>query len=151
VTSGQSSDIHWDFGDGNTAEGKLAVHVYDPSGSSYPLCSTVDLWGPLVNDTCEATQCVDVIINTVASIGTHQADPLRIHPNPASDRLILGGFPEGPIHIAVIDATGRLVQRSDLRNGSGEVQLSVDGLMSGFYSIHCLHEQGRWSGRFLKE
>src|SRR5690606_24288221 len=109
-TTGQSSNVYWDFGDGNTAEGKVAFNIYPPLDMAYELCATVDLSGPLASDGCSSTQCTLVEVGWAAvSIEENAVPPLRLSPNPAEEMIHIDGLPPNVVSIEIVDALGRPV------------------------------------------
>ncbi|MBL0125988.1 MAG: T9SS type A sorting domain-containing protein [Flavobacteriales bacterium] len=80
-----------------------------------------------------------------------------IHPNPATDRIILElELLEGDmITMSVLDASGRLVRRDQqtLSEGTVRAAMDVSGLESGFYEFVATTSSGATlhAGRFMKE
>jgi hypothetical protein len=111
-TTGMSRSLSWDFGDGTTAEGRLAVHNYvQPQEAN--VCLTVRTWGPLVNDTCQAIACESVPLATgMQPAGT--ATPIRAWPVPFAEQFFLEGLHHGPWEAELIDMLGRVVLKRRL-------------------------------------
>jgi hypothetical protein len=151
TVTGQNNTVHWDFGDGTIAEGRVAAHSYPLSGDSYQLCSTLELWGPLVSDTCVASHCVIIEMTAVTSIAAHGSPALSLWPNPASDVIHASGLGADPAEITIHDALGRLVISRWIIPGNGELLIAVDGLTSGIYTLRCRQQDAVVTGRFMKE
>lgn len=110
VTSGQNSSVLWDFGDGATVVGSPALHTYLEDGY-YSICGNVELWGPLAQDSCNATVCQWISTMVPAGVDPGQADDgvLRAHPVPFDRTIIVEGAPVGPgAHWELTDLLGRI-------------------------------------------
>lgn len=148
-TAGMNTEITWDFGDGYTAEGNVAVHAY-PSGQ-FELCSTVRVWGPLTTDTCISTLCRAVEAYAVAVVEEHAtAGVLHTWPNPFSDELAIAGLPPGIIDISIRDACGRLVYQALTQASGPFVTLELPHLAAGTYTLHCTQDDRTLITRALK-
>jgi PKD repeat protein len=135
-TAGMNTNITWDFGDGYTAEGNVAVHAY--SMGAYELCSTVRVWGPLTTDTCTSTMCrtVDAFLGTAIE-GQETNGPLHAWPNPFSEELAITGLEAGVAHVRIHDACGRSVYQA-LAQAGPLVTLDLSQLAAGTYTLHCM-------------
>jgi PKD repeat protein len=143
MTSGMESGVHWDFGDGSSASGRLAVHRYAMPGT-YTLCSTVDVWGPLLNDTCSNVACVPVesmALVTVPELATQEQ--LKAWPVPLTDRLNVVA-PWSNASLMLMDTQGRQVARWTLQS-QGEQVVDVSDVRPGAYLLECRSE-----GRLLR-
>lgn len=135
MTSGMESTVHWDFGDGSTAAGRLAVHRYAMPGT-YTLCSTVDVWGPLLSDTCNTLACVPVEAMALVTIPERpEQEPLRAWPVPLTDRLHVVA-PRPNATLVLLDTQGRQVAIWTLQ-GQGEQVVDVGDLRPGAYLLEC--------------
>ena len=151
-TTGQNSTVHWDLGDGTTAEGKVAFHIYQPWDMVYEICSTVDLSGPLATQGCSSTQCKVLTVGvSAASVGEHGTFPIGISPNPAHERISVTDLPQGRTRIELIDALGRPVLVRNAENTAGTLSLSLEGISPGIYVVRCLSGERMALGRFVKQ
>lgn len=138
MISGMESEVQWDFGDGSSASGQLAVHRYAMPGT-YSLCSTVDVWGPLLGDTCSTMACVpveSVALVTVPELTTQEQ--LRAWPVPLTDRLnVVVPWPNASLML--MDTQGRQVARWTLQ-ARGEQTVDVSDVRPGAYLLECRSE-----------
>lgn len=148
-TAGLDSDITWDFGDGYTAQGNVAVHAY--STGSFELCSTVRVWGPQTIDTCTSTMCRPVEAYAVAVVEEHaQNGSLHMWPNPFSEQLSIAGLGPGVAEISIHDACGRRVYQALAPLSSPFVTLDLEQLAAGTYTLLCTQGERTEVGRVLK-
>lgn len=86
----------------------------------------------------------------------HSAITLQLHPNPATDRLIvsLSDYPEGSLDIQIIDLSGRMLMDvqgdQDVLEGSYRIPLSVGTLPAGSYFVKVISANGVVSAPFIK-
>ncbi len=95
--------------------------------------------------------------NVVAVMFTGDGSRVLVWPNPARDRLNVSADLRGQsiVQVKVVDALGRLVQRSEVPVSDGQERLEVDtqGLSSGSYMVHISTSSGMPIGtaHFVKE
>jgi len=65
---------------------------------------------------------------------------ISVHPNPAKDYVIVDGL-KGGEHIAIYDATGRIVKSRNAANVS--INISLNDLQAGAYYIHITNQEGK--------
>ncbi len=124
---GSSSSWNWDFGDGNTSSDQNPTHTYAESGV-YDVTLTTD-------SDCEFTETIEVI---VTGIENYQSGDIRIHPNPASEVLIIKNEGEAKIeHLVIHDIQGKLVMSENVVDGS-EFQINISTIPTGVYSLTLL-------------
>ncbi len=152
ITSGQDSELTWDLGDGNTATGELVVHVYEPWwGNTFDVCATVDLWGPLVTDTCTAVECEQVVIGgNLASVAELGTVTLKLWPSPTTGMITLSSGMEGPAWVTITDPSGRVVHEERVYM-QGEVPLDVSSLPQGLFVLQLTQDGQRSNSLFVKE
>ncbi len=79
---------------------------------------------------------------TISSLEEHTgASPFEAYPNPCSGRLMLRTRQAGPLNMALLDATGRILQRHIILPGESELDLSLHP--AGLYFLHSLQSGGR--------
>ncbi len=150
IVSGQNSSIHWDFGDGYTAEGPIAVHEYPPSWNQFQLCAQIDVWGPLVADTCMVQRCEMIDLGgSVAGIEGIDAHDLIIAPNPVSDRLWIKGAVAPAASVLIWDGKGRLVYH-EASEVVGSNPIDVSSLSPGLHTIQLRAAGTMRTARFMK-
>ena len=77
------------------------------------------------------------------------AVPLRIRPNPASDRLVIEWPSTGHVHLQIFDQKGRpIIQRSA---SGGRLDLVIEDLPSGLYHVRCIEADRIMKARFMKQ
>lgn len=148
ITSGMEHGVRWDFGDGATATGSPALHLFEAEGQ-YDVCATVKLWGPLAADTCTGATCSTV--STFLSAGT--GDPgafarVRAFPVPCDDKLTVTGTPAAT-HWELIDLLGRK-HLEGIAPESGPLAIAVKDLQNGPYLLHLFGDHGSYWLRILK-
>lgn len=150
ITTGMNSTIDWDFGDGGLAEGRLAIHSYQNSGS-FQLCNTVRIWGPLLSDTCATTTCITV--ESSVQVGVEEAAEdggLKVWPNPFAHALELHLPGTGKAGLELFDPQGRRVASWNM-TGSGTVALTMLDLPSGVFLLVCQQNGAVWRSPVLRE
>jgi hypothetical protein len=145
ITTGQSTQTNWDFGDGETAEGRIALHFYDFEGA-YQVCANVDVWGPLADDTCNATVC-QWVGPSVAVIEDRTMDQIGIYPNPASTSIQMELPLKGPADLFILSMDGRVVRTLRI---TSDAPIAIEDLSPGSYLLQIRGEQGSFTGRFTK-
>ncbi len=84
----------------------------------------------------------------------HVRGGMRIHPNPATDRVwvVPEGAPSGPATLIVRDLLGRAIasQEAVAPDGSGRYHVDLEGIAPGPYLLELYMGGTRWSNRFLK-
>jgi PKD repeat protein len=118
----------WDFGDGQTFEGKKPYwHKYEQSGT-YTVCLTVS------NENGSDTSCKVIYVGTVSSQDpTNYRDLLTIFPNPVENDLMVrvDGIVPSDMYFEVYNLLGQLVHRQKVYFGLN--QYSVSSLAQGSY------------------
>ncbi len=145
LTTGQSTETSWDFGDGSTGTGRIAVHFYDFE-AAYQVCANVQAWGPLAADTCTASAC-DWVSPAVTTLEERPMDGISIAPNPADVLISIDGIPDHPAHLEIRSMDGRLVRSLRLERASS---IAIDELPGGTYVIRIINGSVNYTGRFVK-
>jgi PKD repeat protein len=103
TSTGENITYLWDFGDGNSATTRDAVHSY-ANGGTYTVTLTV------ANACDTLTQTFDVAIAGVGIGDDLLANSINIFPNPTTDmiNINLSGLNED-VEVTVADATGRIL------------------------------------------
>jgi PKD repeat protein len=77
VASGEPANYFWDFGDGTTATGQVATHIFTNtsptpvpynSGTAFNVCLTTIASDPTVNDTCKSISCQMIFVGIDSSV-----------------------------------------------------------------------------------
>ena len=144
-TTGQTTETNWDFGDGSTATGRIAVHFYDFE-SIYQVCANVEAWGPLAADTCSASAC-GWVGAAVATMDEQRTDGVRMIPNPANEFISIEGDLDRPADLIILSLDGRIVR--SLRLGSAS-PIAIDDLPAGTYVLQLFDGSLHFTGRFMK-
>ncbi len=74
-------------------------------------------------------------IRTSTGIPQLANNALFLAPNPTTEQLRIGGISTAMAEIRIFDATGRSVFTGYTAAPSGQAQLDVTGLRSGFYTV----------------
>lgn len=148
LTSGMEARVDWDFGDGASATGIVAVHGYEPF-FNYELCSTLRAWGPVLSDTCVSTLCKQVSVFPAVSIGEEASPPpgLLAWPSPFDDRVMVRALPGGG-RAELLDGLGRAALSRWLEPSAAPQALPLGALPPGSYTL-VLTEGGRRSAQRL--
>jgi hypothetical protein len=132
-TSTNGNSYSWDFGDGNSSTSFNPTHTFAADGT-YNVCLTV-------TGTCEdATTCQEIVVNTVGLGQLNVASGINVYPNPASDEINFVITLTDARHIAIIDATGKLVKTVGINNELTTVDLSQ--LTNGLYIYQVYNANG---------
>ncbi|MFN3874942.1 MAG: PKD domain-containing protein, partial [Flavobacteriales bacterium] len=134
LTSGMEARVEWDFGDGASASGIVAVHGYDPFGE-YQLCGTLRAWGPVLSDTCWSTLCRTV---TFAAIGMDEGaiagQEALAWPSPFDHRLVVRALPSGG-RLELFDGMGRAALSLWLAPSTVPQPLALAPMPPGLYTL----------------
>lgn len=153
TTAGLEHEVRWDFGDGSSSTGNMAIHAYIDPGA-YELCRTLRTWGPMLSDTCSVTECVVVeaipggvtaVDGVAARLSSWRADPM-----PVVDQLLLSGTAEEAVECSVMDMRGRVVFSRLLTSGVERHTVDVSLLPPGGYLVEIRSPQGRQVLRMVK-
>jgi hypothetical protein len=76
---------------------------------------------------------------------------LECFPNPCKDNLTVRYLLPGPKSavLEILDVTGRIVRRGDLKNPAGTLTLDLEDLPDGLFTITLFSGSGVQSGRFI--
>lgn len=144
-TAGLEHDVRWEFGDGASSLGNMAVHAYTAPGT-YDLCRTLRTWGPMLSDTCTVTDCVVVEAFsgglTTVEVEDAQNAVWRADPMPVVDHLLLNGPAVEAVECRVLDLRGRVLISRFLSNGAERRTVDVSMLPPGGYLVE-LRTAGR--------
>jgi len=132
-TSANGNSYSWDFGDGNVSSSFNPTHTYAADGT-YEVCLTVV-------GTCEEVEsCEDLIVNTVGLENNEYASGISVYPNPASDEINFDISIADAEEVAIIDATGKLVQSVKINQAITTVNVSQ--LTNGLYIYQVYNSNG---------
>src|SRR5204863_8421465 len=59
----------------------------------------------------------DTVYVALTGIGSNQAEAVRVHPIPASDKLMIEGLPSNSTMLRLMDLTGRIALSASIANG----------------------------------
>lgn len=128
---------------GGSAIGGATTNTYTPLGSG--------VYSVEVTDSNGCTGVSDTTIITIGIDGGFASDAVRIWPNPAKESLQLSivTATAGERQVEIIDLTGRVLLRREIRIFQGETrsELSLDGLSAGAYLLRI----GNRTVRFVKQ
>ncbi len=126
--------ITWDFGDGNSASGTIASHIYTNGGNYTILCTVQDT---VCNTVDTATFSTNLTIGVTENSLSRS---LNIFPNPSTgvfNLLFDVAFGED-VNITVLDALGRTLSTESFSNAEGSItrQLDLSNQARGLYFVH---------------
>jgi PKD repeat protein len=150
-TSGLDHLVEWDFGDGTSSSGQIAVHAYEWFGV-FSLCRTLRTWGPMLNDTCVATECVEVLALPATNVdeGREGLGAWTAGPVPAGDALVLQGPPITDLQVRLLEMSGRLVKEVSHGAGTDRVTMDLGGVGVGTYLVELRSAEGIHTLRVIK-
>lgn len=136
----------WTWGDGSSSTGQYPSHTYAAAGN-YVICLTVS--DP--NTLCVDSFCMNSTINKTNSMysvnfanptGLHQTQKqvLSLHPNPATDFLLIDGMQGQSLTAEVFTVNGARVKTQTL---SGDNRLFIADLSRQFYVLKLSDQQGK--------
>lgn len=129
--NGDATTWNWDFGDGNTSEEQNPVHTYAGSG-----VYTVTL---ITDSTCESEKTIEIID---VGIEEYISESISIHPNPASDLVVIKNNGNIiPAKATILDVQGRVVLEKHLEAGF-EWKLNTSRLATGSYALWISDAKG---------
>ena len=164
------SSVTWYFGDGNSSIEAYPSYFYNAPGT-YHICVNV-----IYNDGCNASQCVDVLMNADGSYGpgginqflnllqiidywpvginelNESISNFEMFPNPAMDKLNLRfhSFEEArQSKVQIYSADGRLVSCSRMQNAA-LLQFNISDLAPGYYLLNCTNGSEVVTKNFIK-
>ncbi len=79
--------------------------------------------------------------STVTGISNIEAIDAEVYPNPASDRLNIHSAGSTPIHVAILDLSGKLVFEKDFQ--AEEQSISVKQFPKGIYMLNLISGKGQ--------
>lgn len=152
-TAGLEHDVRWEFGDGASSTGNMAIHAYTLPGT-YELCRTLRTWGPMLTDTCSVTECVlvDAIPGSLTAVDALEVGGTswRADPMPVVDQLLLSGPAVEAVECRVLDMGGRMLFTRPLTNGVERYTVDVSMLAPGGYLVELRTTSGSTVLRMVK-
>ena len=98
-----------------------------------------------VTDANGCTETLEVTVDNVTGIGELSALEFDVYPNPTQGFFwVEGSNLSGKAAIDVLDASGRLISRTELTFNGQPVQLGLDGVETGYY--HVVIHNGQVAG-----
>lgn len=147
----EAAEWQWDFGDGATATGQVAQHVYVQPGTY-----TVSHWVETDEGcTTAALRSVVVLNNSPTSSSAlvpHPSD-LRVFPNPTGGQLFVVYEGQRPqrCRMVVMDLLGRQVWAQEQYLATGQaLEIGLQGLPQGTYILAAELAEGRLVQRIVK-
>jgi PKD repeat protein len=126
--------VNWLFGDGGSATGAIATHIYTTGGSYTILCTVTDT---VCNTVDTATFTVQM---TIGIDENELANRVNIYPNPSTGIFMVSlNMPQqqDEVGVEVLDALGRTVQKTTVvANGNTtEFTLNLTEQPTGLYMV----------------
>lgn len=124
---------HWDFGDGNTANGASVTHSYAQAGN-YTVTLTV-------SNNCEEESITTALDAVVSILESNASQSFVVYPNPVKSVLnIQHDQLDEATALVIYDVVGRVVYQTNL-NSEKQVNLSLNTLNNGLYIIEIIHPE----------
>jgi hypothetical protein len=136
MSTPDATEYAWDFGDGNSSTDFNAVHTYTMPGT-YTVTLTVS------DGVCSAVFTRDVTVQLTTGVASPVKPSDLVNAWVAGDMLVVEhGFDHGrPVHIAVLDATGKLHMQQQVSGMPGRVQLPANTLSTGIWFVRVTSDQ----------
>jgi hypothetical protein len=135
-------------GDGFRYMSTMTAHI--GLGEETEITSVTVRWPSGIVDVLEgiAVNTTEVIVEGLSTgLNTTTSARISLFPVPAQDHLTVQGIGSEAAPVRVLDATGRLVLRGNVRNE----RLAVDGLPPGVYVLELFHAGVTSQHTFVKE
>lgn len=130
-TSAPADGWHWDFGDGITSSEESPVHTY-----AMPGIHTVTLVATFGD--CSDTVTTEVTVEqNVGLVSLEKGSMPRAWAT--MEHIVLVHDLDGPLHIELLDANGRLHRTYNSTAGAGTVRLPATGLTDGLWFVRVTH------------
>lgn len=158
---------HWDFGDGQTANGRTPNHQYQNFGNYFvcltitdstyncvsTFCDTVgmDSLGNLNKTVGFSLQVIDPLITSIQENEKSQLEDISIYPNPAKHTLSINlSRIEKAVDLRITDISGKLVMsKTNVQTGTIQ-QLNIAALSNGFYFLSIENGNNRRVEKIIK-
>jgi hypothetical protein len=130
MSTTEAVEYTWDFGDGTTSSDFNATHSYTLPGT-YTVTLTVS------DGVCSAVYTQEITVQLTTSVTAPVKPADQVNAWVAGDMIVVEhGFDHGrPVHIAVLDATGKLHLQEQVSGTPGRVQLSATTLSTGIWFV----------------
>jgi hypothetical protein len=130
-TSAPADGWHWDFGDGATSSAEAPVHTYTLPGTH-----TVTLVATFGD--CSDTVTTEVTVEQNVGLTT-LADGVELNAMATAEHILLVHDLDGPLHVELLDANGRLHRAYTSAAGPGTLRLPCEGLADGLWFVRVTH------------
>ncbi|MCB9235957.1 MAG: PKD domain-containing protein [Bacteroidia bacterium] len=147
-SSGTPVAWHWNFGDGGTSTQQNPTHTFANAGSFNVCLTTYNACG----DSNLLCNSVSVLVGITPDLWS---GTMEVFPNPARDLIHLTAthVQEKELTVRLISPLGSLVleRKISVSGGQANLDIPLDGLASGMYSILLQGDSGTISRKILKE
>lgn len=126
---GTTVTYHWTFGDGATSTLAQPTHTYAADGLYTVALTVTDVYG------MQTTYGRTVRVGTVTGIPADVRARFSLAPNPAKGAVRLTVVPGTAATAQVLDGLGRVVRSFDLPRATSNLDLSLEGLRPGLYTV----------------
>lgn len=121
---GEGYSYIWNFDDGGFSEEQNPVYTYQSTGI-YMVCL-------VINNECGGDNfCENVQVSSLLNSTDEELERIRLYPNPAAERVNLGGLPAGTA-FRITDITGKVVKTGIYVN---RTWLDVSAFTEGLYLL----------------
>ena len=141
------TNFTWNFGDGSplaSGDSMSTVNYIYPNFGSFKACLYVE-------SACGMdTLCEDLTLEALGLVENSMHSKWSVYPNPAKGNLGIKTIEmAGAINVEIHDLQGRLVYVTSFEGN--EMNLNIEALNSGMYSIQLSSEQGVSTKKFMVE
>jgi len=92
---------------------------------------------------------VDCELNSILS-QSNVIEPLKVYPNPASDRITVSGFGNKPCKLIIYDQQGKMVRSLQISNFTSETSIDISRFSNGQYYILVENDVKKFFSTFNK-
>jgi len=91
---------------------------------------------------------VYVIPKSASGINTYDNLTLNLHPNPASDKLVIKGLPNETFIFSIFDSFGKVYKSGEVSQNNNSIDVS--DLYQGIFFIEFSNNQSKYTKKFIK-
>jgi|GEM_PF-1783075 len=126
TSTGDITDVVWDFGDGNTGTGDAVNYDYGGSGEFEVTVTVTDLLGET------STYTETIVVGDPVSLTALNESNISIYPNPVTDVLNIEINDLSIAQAKLFDISGKLLLNQSINNAA---QLNLNNFASGLYLL----------------
>ncbi|MEM9931360.1 MAG: T9SS type A sorting domain-containing protein [Bacteroidota bacterium] len=97
------------------------------------------------------SEAVEIEGTVTGLIDERLAEGLKMHPNPATSRLLINSPVGEELEVAIYSTTGQLKHQSTLSARSSNYEITLDHLSPGLYLVRFTSHQGWHQRKLIKQ